>query len=121
MHDPVLPVALVVIAARAAMIVLVHAEIDLATTAPILAALLRTVALLPPPDVLILDLTTVGFFSAAAVHMIDEFTVHCAGRGIQPRLIVAPGGVVQRVVRLAGLDARVPVFTALHLALPASV
>jgi anti-anti-sigma factor len=84
----------------------------------------RSVAGPLPSLLVVLDLTEVGFLSAAGVHILYLFAAECAERGLRTRVVVEPDGIVERVARLAELDRRIPVFTqlseALDIATPAS-
>jgi anti-anti-sigma factor len=75
--------------------------------------LLQACAELPPPHLVVLDLTDVSFFGAAAVHAIRQFAAATAGRGVRTHLVADPDGIVARVVTLAGLDDVLPTFTTL--------
>lgn len=103
-------------AANAVLIMHLTGELDTATTAPAGAALLRAAGL-PAPDVVVLDLTAVEHFSAAAVRALDEFACACAERGIRTRLVTDRGSIAHRVIQLAELDRRVPVFTSVDQAM----
>jgi anti-anti-sigma factor len=102
----------------AALIMRLSGELDAATTAPTGAALLRAAAL-PAPDLVVVDLTEVVFFPAAAVHALEKFAAACAERGIMTRLVVDTGSIVDRVVQLADLDLRIPVFASVEQAVGA--
>lgn len=92
--------------------------LDAAATAPAGAALLRASGR-PAPDLVVLDLTNLLFFSAAAVYALDQFAAACALRGIRTRLVADIDGFVHCVIRLAELDRRIPVFASVELAVAA--
>lgn len=48
---------------------------------------------------------------------LDEFARACAERGIRTRLVADRGGIAHRVIQLAELDRRVPVFTSVEQAM----
>ena len=65
---------------------------------------------LPEPHLLVLDLTSLEFLSAHGARGLLEAMECCRDRGITGCLIVTPGSVADRVVRLTGLGDRVRVF-----------
>ena len=102
----------------AVLVVRLSGELDAAASAPAGAALLRAAGR-PAPDLVVLDLTDLLFFSAAAVHALDQLAAACAVRGIRTRLVADADGLVHRVIRLAELDRRIPVFASVELAVAA--
>ena len=50
------------------------------------------------------------------MHALDEFARACAERGIRTRLVAGRGGIAHRIIELAELDRRVPVFTGVEQA-----
>lgn len=100
-----------------ALIAHLSGEIDVTTADAAGAELMRAAAGLPPPGLIVLDMTAVSFFSAAGLHLVRAFATACADRGIRIRLVVDPYGTVHRVVTLTGLDTRLPTFTTLSQAL----
>lgn len=100
-----------------ALVVRLSGEIDLASADAALAKLVRVTAALPPPDLAVLDLSAVSLLSAAAVHAVRAFAAACADRGVRIHLVVAPRSISHRVVRMSGLEDRLPTFTQLGLAL----
>jgi anti-anti-sigma factor len=99
-----------------ALIAYLSGEIDLSNADAARVGLLEAAAVLPPPELAVLDLTAVSFFSAAAIHAVHDFATACAVRGIRTHLVVASDGIVCRVVSLAGLDKYVPTFSTLEQA-----
>jgi len=65
---------------------------------------------LPEPHLLVLDLTSLQFLSARGARGLLEAIECCRDRGLAGCLIVTPGSVVDRVVRLTGIAGRVPVY-----------
>jgi anti-anti-sigma factor len=98
------------------LIVRLSGEIDRSNAEATSAGLMRAAGALPPPDLIVLDLTTTALISAAAVHVLDAFNTACADRGVRIHLVLDPGSVVYRVVSLTGLTRRLPVFGTLDQA-----
>lgn len=99
---------------QAALIAHLSGEIDQSSVDAARAELLLAANALPPPYLAVLDLTDVTFFSAAAVHAVEEFVTASAERGLRTQLIVSPGGVVYRVLSLLGLEERLPLVFSSH-------
>lgn len=99
-----------------ALIVQLTGEIDLTNADEAKSALLDTAAVLPPPDLIVLDLTAVTFLSAAAVHALQAFATAGSARGIRTHIVVEPDSIVSEVVVLSRLNETVPTFTMLEQA-----
>lgn len=100
-----------------ASVVTIAGVIDVASWRAATDEVLAAVAPLPPPEVVVIDLTTVDFFAAAGVRMLRELTSACVSRGLGLRLAVSADSVAMKVVRLARLDEQVPTFGTLTEAL----
>jgi anti-anti-sigma factor len=118
MRDDTDPTMATSTAGCAALVIHLDGDLDLAATAPIGADLLRA-ADLPAPELVVLDLTAVRFCAAAAVHAIDAFAAACAERGIRTHVVAENASVARRIIQVAGLDRRIPVFATVEQALPA--
>jgi anti-anti-sigma factor len=70
----------------------------------------EAVATLPPPGVVVIDVTSVGFFAAAGVHLVTDIAALCTHRGLRVRLAATPDTLVEHAIRIAGLDRHIPVF-----------
>ena len=103
--------------AGTALVVRLNGEIDLSSADAARTALLGAASALPPPDLAVLDMSAVSLLSAAGVHAVQAFAVACAGRGVRTHLVVDPESIASRVVRMSGLDDRLPMFTELGRAL----
>ncbi|WP_169739968.1 STAS domain-containing protein [Actinospica robiniae] len=95
----------------------IRGDVDLSTAASANDALLQAAIAMPPPDLIVLDLTAVTFLGVSAVHAVQDFATACARRGIRVRMVVEPDGIVGRIVNLSGLDASIPTFRTLAQAL----
>lgn len=89
-------------------------EIDLANADEARTILMNSAAVLPPPDLVVLDLTAVTFLSAAAVHALQAFATAGSARGIRTHLVVKPDSIVSEVVFLSRLNEIVPTFATLE-------
>lgn len=65
---------------------------------------------LPEPHLLVFDLTSLEYLSARGARGLLEAIDGCRERGIGGCLIVTPGSLAERVVRLTGIADRVPVY-----------
>jgi anti-anti-sigma factor len=92
------------------LVVEVHGELDIAVVVRWTALVEAAFCELPEPHLLVLDLTELEFLTARAGRALLEAIGGCRGRGIAGCLIVVPGSIVDRVVRVAGIADRVPVF-----------
>ncbi|HEY3868512.1 MAG TPA: STAS domain-containing protein [Actinocrinis sp.] len=111
------PFALTVAMTGRALIVHACGGVDMAGVGTASAELLDAAATLPPPDLIVLNLVGVSFFSAAAAHTVRSFAASCAERGIRTHLVVDPGSITAQVVSLAGLDESLPTFSSVDQAL----
>ncbi len=92
------------------LVVEVRGELDIATVVRWTTVIEAAICELPGPHLLVVDLAELGFLSArGAAGLLEAFDL-CRDRGIDGCLIVPPGTAVSRVVRLSGLDHRVPVY-----------
>lgn len=113
------PVTLATTATDYALVVRLGGEVDLLTAGPMEVALRDATAELPPPDLVVLDLTAITFFSVAGAHTVDSFAATCAERGVRTHLIVDSSSTVYRLIQMTELCRRTPMFTTLEQALPA--
>jgi anti-anti-sigma factor len=103
----------------AALIIRLTGEIDYASADEAAARLDRAALLLPPPGMVIVDLTRVSHLSAAGLRVVQCFAVACAERSVRTCFAIPPDGIVRRVVRLLPLDPRLTVFDSVDQALQA--
>jgi anti-anti-sigma regulatory factor len=82
----------------------VSGPVDMATCAPLVAALRRAVGY---REVMV-DLSRVTFFSAAGVHALEDAEEMLAERGGVLRLVAGCPGSVDLVLRLLGMQGRWP-------------
>jgi anti-anti-sigma factor len=99
-----------------ALIARLAGEIDRSSVDAASAQLMQAAVGLPPPDLVVLDLTAVSFFSAAGVHAVDAFATACAERGVRTHLVLDLDSAVYSVLSLTGLAGRLPAFTTLDQA-----
>ncbi|MEU8637092.1 STAS domain-containing protein [Amycolatopsis sp. NPDC048633] len=92
------------------LVVEVRGELDIATVLRWTTLIEAAICELPEPHLLVLDLTSLEFLSAQGARGLLEAVECCRTRGITGCLIVTPGSVTDRVVRLTGLPSRVRVF-----------
>jgi anti-anti-sigma factor len=103
----------------AAVIIRLTGEVDVSTSDDAASRLALAVAALPPPELVILDLTEVGYMSAAGLRAVHGFAVSCAEHAVRTRLTITPGGIVHRIVSLLPLDPRLSTFDTVAQALAA--
>lgn len=101
-----------------ALILRLTGEIDLATSGTAYDRLRSAVAELPPPPLVVVDLTDVGFFSVAGVRLLRTFIDVSARHGLIVRVVVPPDSTTHRVLTIVGLNGQVPIFDTLDEALP---
>ncbi|WIY01379.1 STAS domain-containing protein [Amycolatopsis mongoliensis] len=92
------------------LVVEVRGELDIATVLRWTTLIEAAICELPEPHLLVLDLASLEFLSAHGAGGLLEAMKCCRDRGIAGCLIVTPGSVADRVVRLTGLADRVRVF-----------
>lgn len=93
-----------------AVVIRLTGEIDYAGADQAASRLEQAAVASPPAAVVIVDLTRISYLSAAGLRVVQCFTAACADRAVCPRLAVAPGSIVQRVLRAVPPDPRVEVF-----------
>lgn len=94
----------VISSSGSALVLSVEGALDAASSHAAGESLRAAVEGLPPPSLVVVDLSTVGFFAAAGVHLLTEVANVCTRRGLRIRLVVAPDTVVARVVKIVSLD-----------------
>ncbi|MEV6642596.1 STAS domain-containing protein [Amycolatopsis sp. NPDC051371] len=92
------------------LVVEIRGELDIGTVVRWTTLIEAAICELPGPHLLVLDLTALEFLSARGAHGLLEAVESCRDRGIAGCLIVTPGSVADRVVRLTGLAGLVRVF-----------
>ena len=102
-----------------ALVIRLTGELDYAGADQTASRLEQAAAAAPPPAVVVLDLTRVSYLSSAGLRVVQCFTAACADRAVRPRLAVAPGSIVQRVLGAVLPDPRVEVFGTVDEALRA--
>ena len=118
--DPDNEIGVALVATSGALILRLSGEFDLATTTGMAYTRLRSaVAELPPPSLVVVDLTEVDFFSAAGVRLLRQFVDMCTAQGLSVRIVATPDHAIRRVIAITGLDEQVPTFDELDLALNA--
>ncbi|MGW5715455.1 STAS domain-containing protein [Amycolatopsis sp. NPDC003865] len=92
------------------LVIEIRGELDIDTVLRWTTLIEAALCELPAPHLLVLDLATLEFLSARGARGLLEAVECCQGRGIDGCLIVTPGSVADRVVRLTGLGDRVRVY-----------
>jgi anti-anti-sigma factor len=92
------------------LVVEIRGELDLGTVLRWTTVLEAAICELPAPHLLAVDLTMLTYLSARGSQALFRAVKECRDRGIAACLVAAPGGVVDRVLRLTGLAELVPVF-----------
>ena len=92
------------------LVIEIRGELDIDTVLRWTTLIEAALCELPAPQLLVLDLATLEFLPARGAKGLIEAIASCRDRGIAGCLIVTPGSVADRVVRLTGLGDRVPVF-----------
>lgn len=111
------PVEVVEIPTTGALVLRVSGEIDLSTMTATGRMLAAAGATLPPPGVIVVDLSQVAYLSAAGVRALVAFALSIAERGVSTRLVAARHTVVHRLLRIADLGKHLPVFDTVDEAL----
>jgi anti-anti-sigma factor len=93
-----------------ALVLRVSGTLDLVTAHGAALRLREMVAALPPPSLVVLDLTTVEFLSAAGLRTVRELAAACADKQVSVRLASGPGSVARRILTIARFDEDVPTF-----------
>lgn len=102
-----------------AVIIRLTGEVDAITADSAAARMALAVAALPPPELVIVDLTEVDYLSAAGLRAVHGLAVSCAERAVRTHLAITPGGIVHRIVTLLALDPRLSTFDTVAQALHA--
>jgi len=92
------------------LVIEIRGELDIDTVLRWTTLIEAALCELPAPHLLLLDLAALEFLSARGARGVLEAVECCRDRGIDGCLIVRPGSVADRVVRLTGLGERVRVF-----------
>lgn len=101
---------------QGALVLRVRGEVDLANHEGFYRAISQTVAVQPARGCVVLDFSGLGFMDSSGVHALIR--AHYEAAAIQVRLRIAcPAPWVARLLRLTGLDTRIPVFESLDHAL----
>ncbi|MCR6488019.1 STAS domain-containing protein [Amycolatopsis sp. OK19-0408] len=93
-----------------ALVVEIRGELDISTVLRWTTLIEAAICELPEPHLLVLDLSSLEFLSARGARGLLEAVESCRERNIGGCVIATPGGVVDRMVRLAGLAEAVRVF-----------
>lgn len=83
-------------------------EIDVTNAGQVYELLMAAAATGAP--VVIADCTATVFCDAAGVRRLVMGHTQAAGRGVQLRLVIAPGGLLRRLLALLGADSVLPVY-----------
>jgi anti-sigma B factor antagonist len=100
-----------------ALILRVCGEIDITSSLVARDRLLAAVATLPPPALVVVDLTAVVILSAAGLHLLARLILACTDQGVDIHLVAAPKSLPGRIIGIAGLDKDVSTFDTVELAL----
>ena len=99
------------------LVVVLPAEIDLASAPAVSETLLFAIS--TGPGVVVADLTGTTYCDCAAIRSLCHATEHAAARGTDLRLVI-PAGPVRRVLDLTGRDRQLHLYLAVASALSAS-
>ena len=83
-------------------------EIDVTNAGQVYDVLIAAAAAGAP--VVIVDCTATVFCDAAGVRCLVTGHIRAAVRGVQLRLVIAPGGLLRRLLELLGADSILPVY-----------
>ncbi|MGI5127089.1 STAS domain-containing protein [Pseudonocardia sp. CA-107938] len=89
--------------------------IDLATERAAVEAVQDAVSALPPPDVVVVDLTPVSHFSVKGIYLLRAVADTCARRGLRLRVVVDPDSITAVALRIGG-PTDVPIFDTVEAA-----
>ncbi|MFJ7219554.1 STAS domain-containing protein [Amycolatopsis sp. NPDC098790] len=92
------------------LVIEIRGELDIDTVLRWTTLIEAALCELPAPHLLVLDLATLEFLSARGARGLLQAVECCRDRGIAGCLIVTPGSVADRVVRMTSLGERVRVF-----------
>ncbi|MCR6488986.1 STAS domain-containing protein [Amycolatopsis sp. OK19-0408] len=98
----------------------ISGEIDVSTSRGADAGLRTASEPRPQPALVVVDLTTVGFFSAAGVHLLAGFGRSCENRGLRHHIVATTGTIARKVVLITGLNEEFPTFSSVDEALHAA-
>lgn len=107
-------------ATSGALVLTIGGEIDAATGPAASTTLNDALDGLPPPDVVVADLSTVAYISAAGVRVLATIRRACLDRQLVFRIVAAADTIVRRVLLIAGLKAGTDIFATLDDALGVS-
>jgi len=93
-----------------AVVIRLAGEIDQSNVGAIANRLDEATAAVPPPDLVILDLSEVSFLSAAGTREVRRFAARNARRGVRTRLVIEPVGIVHRILALLPPDSGLSTF-----------
>lgn len=113
--SPTAPISIVIAPDQEALMLRIGGELDIATIGGCRAALNEALAtvtrrrvdprtMAAQPTTAVLDLSELTFLAAAGLRMVSDIARALADHGISTVLVVRPGGLVSRLVDLAGLD-----------------
>ena len=109
-HDGNDPIDVTRTTTTRALVVQVTGDIDMATFRAADTSLRVALVALPPPWLVVMDLTGVGFFGATGVRLLRQWIDACADREVRVHLVVAPESLALRVFKIVGLHEDVPTF-----------
>lgn len=89
-------------------VVSLPAEIDITNAGQVYELLMAAAATGAP--VVIADCTATVFCDAVGVRHLVMSHTQAAARGVQLRLVIAPGGLLRRLLKLLGTDSVLPVY-----------
>jgi anti-sigma B factor antagonist len=95
-------------------VVAAPAEIDITNAGQLRAALLDATE---TRHVVVADMTATHYCDSSGIHALVAVHRSARAKGSELRLVVAPGGVVQRVIALTAIDTVISCFSSLEDAL----
>ncbi|EOD63531.1 STAS domain-containing protein [Amycolatopsis vancoresmycina] len=102
-----------------AMVVRLTGQVDACSSVTVTELMRASAAEPPVPPVVVVDLSGLGMLGAAGARALAQVMVTCAGRGSAVRVVAGPGGMVRRVLDIAGFGTVAAVFDDLEQALRA--
>jgi anti-anti-sigma factor len=100
-----------------ALVLSISGDVDAATIPTVDARVRAAVLPLPPPGLVVVDLTEVVGISVAGVRLLKSVVDACATRGVDVRLVISKKSIVHRIFTVADPHGEIPVFPTLAQAL----
>jgi len=92
-----------------ALVLRLSGELDVATVSVCRRRLFEAAAAVPPPYLMVVDLTGLGFLAASGIRVLLTMAEAAACRGVDTR-VVATHPTMRRILALDGVQHRLPCF-----------